>query len=145
MRKTDSMDRLLSRLPADVPADDLAGKIVHHIHARHRRALAGRFGASLVLGLTGIWLCLPLFASLPASVSLPGSGVPLAYGWIRAAQTNLEGFPSSAWNGVTGLQSGMAASIHASVWVGLSILACSALLAVVPMLQQPDGLIRKGT
>jgi hypothetical protein len=144
MPKMDPLDRLLSQLPAEAPANDLARRISHHVRARRHRAEALRFGASLVLGLTGAWLCLPLFTSLPASVSVPGSGIPLAYDWIQAALTNLAGFLSSAWNGVTGVQSGMAASINASVWVGLAVLAVGALLAVLPMLQQADGFNRKG-
>jgi hypothetical protein len=144
MHKTDPLDRLLSRLPAGAPADDLAGRIVHHVHARHRRALVARFGTSFALGLVGGWLCLPLFASLPASVSVPGSGLPLATGWIQAGLTNLDGFLSSSWGGVTGLQSGVAASINPSAWIGLAAMAFSALLAVLPMLQPTDGFIRKG-
>jgi hypothetical protein len=144
MHKTDPIDRLLARLPGEAPADDLARRIVHGIHTRHRRRWMARLGASLVLGLTGLWLCLPLFTRLPAAVDVPGSGVPLVSAWGEAALTNIAGFLSSAWNGVTGLQSGMAGSINASIWLGLLVLAASALLEVIPMLEQMDGFKRKG-
>ncbi len=145
MTKTDRMDRLLSQLPAEAPAQDLAQRVSLAIRSRHRRRLAARFGLSLALSAFGLWLCLPLIVNLPGSVDLAGSGVPILSGGIAASLTDIGDFLTAAWNGFTGVQSGLTAPITASVWLGLAVLALGAMLAVSPLLASTGGAYRKGT
>ncbi len=142
--KLDSMDRMLSRLPSEQVPGDLAVRVKGYVRFRRYQRLAGRFGLSLVLAVGGFWLSYPLFFALPSSVNLPGSGVMLFWDWLQLALSNLQVFLTSAWDGFTGLQSGVAAPMTASVVLGLLILALSAMLAVSPLLQQSDRSLRKG-
>ena len=144
LHKMDQVDRMLSRLPSEDVAGDLAGRVNRYVRLKRRRRLAARFGLSLVLAACGFWLSSPLVTVLPDSVHLPGSGPAMAWAWGQAALSNLRIFLVSAWNGFTGLQSGVATPLSASICLGLVILAASALLAFSPLLQLSAGSLRKG-
>ncbi len=139
MNKMDRMDRMLSQLPSEAPAEDLGRRVVRFVRARRRRKLLAHAAASAALAAGGLWLVSPLAVTLPGAVPLPGSGMEMTWTWSQAALTRFGDFLASVWGGVTGLQNGIAAPITASVWLGLAILGLSAFLAIGPLLGSNPG------
>lgn len=125
------------RLPSDAPRGDLASQISRYVRNRRRGAIRKRLALTLALAISGLWLSSPLFSTLTASLKVSGSGLAMLLEWIQASLVGLESFVNYAWNGLTGLQTGIADSISASAWLGLAALGLSCLLAL-------DQLLPKG-
>lgn len=141
----DDLDRILIRLPSDAPRGDLASQISRYVRNRRRGAIRKRLALNLALAISGLWLSSPLFSTLTASLKVSGSGLAMLLEWIQALLVGLESFVNYAWNGVTGLQTGIADSISASVWLGLAALGLSCLLALEQLLPKSvDAFTSKG-
>lgn len=137
MDRRDDLERILERLPSYAPRRDLAADISRYVRGKRRRAFSRRLALTLALAISGLWLSSPLFSALVASLKGFGSGLAMLLDWIQASLVGLESFVSYTWNGLTGLQTGIADSISASAWLGLAALGLSCLLAL-------DQLLPKG-
>jgi len=137
MDRRDDLDRILERLPSDTPRRELAAEISRYVRGKRRSAFNRRLALTLALAVSGLWLSSPLISALVASLKSSGSGLAMLLDWIQAALVGLESFVSYTWNGLTGLQTGIADSISASTWLGLAALGLSCFLAL-------DQLLPKG-
>jgi hypothetical protein len=134
MDRRDDLDRILERLPSDAPRRDLAADISRYVRGKRRSAFSRRLALTLALAISGLWLSSPLFSALVASLKGSGSSLAMLLDWIQASLAGLESFVSYTWNGLTGLQTGIADSISASAWLGLAALGLSCLLALDQLL-----------
>jgi len=103
-----------------------------------------QLGASLVLAAGGMWLSSPLVSTLAVSTNLSGSALTVLTEWLRVALAGLEAYVNYAWNGVTGMQSNIAAPISTSVGLGLAVLSVSVLLILGQLIPQNTGSVSKG-
>ena len=135
MDRMDRLDRLLMRLPSE-PADaDLAKRVFQYVRARQRRTRQVRIGLSLALAAGGVWLIL-LASVKPTSLDLSASGMTVLLDWLQAGLVGLGSLADHLWNGAVGLQSGLAAPVTVSAWIGLVALTLSVLLALGQLLPQ---------
>lgn len=144
MGKNDPMDRLLLRLPSERPTGSISDRVLGYIQAQRRRRMGIHLGASLVLAAGGLWLSSPLVSTLAVSTNLSGSALTVLTEWVRVALAGLEAYVNYAWNGVTGMQSNIAAPISTSVGLGLAVLSVSVLLILGQLMPQNTGSVSKG-
>lgn len=144
MGKNDPLDRLLLRLPSEPPTGGVADRVLGYIQAQRRRRMGIQLGASLVLAAGGLWLSSPLVSTLAVSTNLSGSALTVLMEWMRVALAGLESYVNYAWNGVTGMQSNIAAPISTSVGLGLAVLSVSVLLILGQLIPQNTGSVSKG-
>ena len=144
MGKSDPLDRLLLRLPSEPPTGGLADRVLCYVQAQRRRRMGIRLGASLVLAAGGLWLSSPLVSTLAVSTNLSGSALTVLTEWIRIALAGLDSYVNYAWNGITGIQSNIAAPISTSVGLGLAVLSVSVLLILGQLMPQNIGSVSKG-
>ena len=144
MGKNDPMDRLLLRLPSEPPKGGIPDRVLRYIQAQRRRRMGIHLGASLVLAAGGLWLSSPLVSTLAVSTNLSGSALTILTEWVRVALAGLEAYVNYAWNGVTGMQSNIAAPISTSVGLGLAVLSVSVLLILGQLMPQNTGSVSKG-
>jgi hypothetical protein len=137
MDRRDDLDRILERLPSDAPRRELAAEISRYVRGKRRSAFNRRLALTLALAVSGLWLSSPLISALVASQKSSSSGLAMLLDWIQAALVGLESFVNYTWNGLTGLQAGIADSISASTWLGVAVLGLSCLLALDQLL--PTG------
>lgn len=144
MGKNDPLDRLLLRLPSESPTGGITDRVLRYIQAQRRRRMGIHLGASLVLAAGGLWLSSPLVSTLAVSTNLSGSALTVLTEWVRVALAGLEAYVNYAWNGVTGMQSNIAAPISTSVGLGLAVLSVSVLLILGQLMPQNTGSVSKG-
>ncbi len=144
LHKLDPLDRLLVRLPSEDVPEDLNERVLGYVRGRRRRRSAARLFLSLALAALGFYLSSPLVVEIPDTSKMPDSGLSMTWTWIEVGVSDLRLFLTSAWEGISRLQSGTAAPLSASICLGLAILAVSALLAASPLLQRNTGALRKG-
>jgi len=144
MSEADKLDRVLARLPSEVPSMDLTGRVCHYVRVKRRRRMVLNLALHLVLIVSGLWLVSPLFAALPASANLSDSALSALVELVKAAFTNVESYVSYVWNGFTGLQSSIVAPVSDSVGLGVAALTLSVLLALGQLLPRSASLMDKG-
>jgi hypothetical protein len=144
MGKNDPLDRLLLRLPSERLPGDITDRVLRYIQVQHRRRTGMRVVVSLVLAAGGLWLSSPLVSRLAISTNLSGSALTVLTDWMRVALAGLEAYLNYTWNGITGMQSKLAAPISASAWLGLAVLAVSVLLILGQLMPQNTGPVNKG-
>ncbi len=57
--QVDDLDRLLYRMPGELPQSELADRICRQVGIRQRHAARARMGLSLLLAVFGVWMALP--------------------------------------------------------------------------------------
>ena len=140
--ENDSLDAMLAKLPGDPPPHELGLRICQAIRERHQRHLLrrlrlleqARMVLSSVLALAGAWLVIPLLNEAVQRLALPPSGIPMLVDGYEMARTNVALWLSSALESLVSFQGSFTSGFEATAWVGVLILASSALLALSQML-----------
>ena len=123
----DSLDRLLARLPCEMPEADLALRIMRSIQVRQRWRIQAQVSACAFLAVIGVWLVVPEMASWLQSLSLPSTGLAVLLGWVEIALGDARAILDGFLSGLSSLQ-GTLLPLDLSSWPGLASLAVSALL-----------------
>ena len=137
--QADDLDRLLYKLPGELPQSDLVARICHQLSGRQRRALGMRLGLSFLLAVFGIWLALPGLIISAEELRLPASGFSYLNPLIQSFLSGLWGFTQNALNGLSAFQANLAQTMGAATWLGMVALAGAALLAlslVMPQIEE---------
>jgi hypothetical protein len=132
----DGLDRLLYRMPGELPSDELAEQICYKIHTTHRRALRVRLGLSFLLAVLGTWMALPGLIKGLEDLSLPSSGFFYLYPFIQSILNGLWVFTQNSLYSMTAFQENLAQTMGAGAWLGMVALASAALLALSSFIPQ---------
>lgn len=130
----DKMDRLLYRMPSESPQPEITRRIAQYVRTRQRRTMRLRQGISILLAMVGAWFSMPLLGTMPHTLDLSGSGLPLVGRLVESAWAGMDAVIQYTWGGASGLQASFASSIDVTVGIGLAALALSALLALDQLL-----------
>lgn len=126
----DEMDHLLSQLPSEPPAEDLAGRVLAALQARRRRRARLHLGAGVLLALAGFWLIAAPILEMARSMALPDSGLPvLAAAWDLVL-TGVTPFWEEILAGLASFQGSFGSALGYSAWLGMLALAFAALLSL---------------
>jgi hypothetical protein len=128
--QVDDLDRLLYRMPGELPQSELAARICRQVGVRQHRAARARMGLSFLLAVFGIWLALPGLMNSLEDLSLPTSGLSYLYPLIQSFFNGLWGFTKDALNGLTSFQANLSQMMGVGAWLGMVALAGAALLAL---------------
>jgi hypothetical protein len=137
--QADDLDRLLHRLPGELPDSELADRICRQVGMRQRRAQRARLSLSLLLAIFGIWMALPGLLSSLENLSLPASGFTYLTPLVQSFLSGLWGFTQNALNDLAAFQANLTQTIGAAAWLGMVALAGAALLAlglVLPTIEE---------
>jgi hypothetical protein len=126
----DDLDRLLYRMPGELPGSELADRICRQVGVRQRRAVQARLGLSILLAVFGAWMALPGVVNSLSGLSLPASGLSYLYPLIQSFLDGLWGFTQNALNGLAAFQANLAQAMGTGAWLGMVALAGAALLAL---------------
>jgi hypothetical protein len=122
------MDYWLSQLPNQSPPSDLPQRILEAVQKERQRALQRRLILGAVLALSGVWFTLPTLSHWVQQIAIPSLDVTVLLVWTESIFTDLEGALLATANGMLTLQTGVAASLTMSAWLGMLALAAAALL-----------------
>lgn len=144
MDEMNDLERLLYHLPSDPPPQDLAGRVLRNVQARRRRRMGIQLGFGLILAAGGTWLSAPLVPAFTPSGGFPASALAILLEWLQATLAGAEPHFTYTWNGLAGLQSGIAAPVDVSAALGLAALTLSILLILGQVLPRAGEQTREG-
>lgn len=130
----DEMDRLLSQLPGEPPAEDLAGRVLVAIRSHRRRRALAHLGAGAVLAIAGVWLLYAPLAAIAGQLALPESGLPLLLAAWDLVLAGITPFWEEIVAGLASLQGSFGALLAPTAWLGMMALAFAALLSLGKLL-----------
>lgn len=126
----EQMDQLLRGLPDQSPPPDLPQRIRHNFRQRHQKVRKVQRAASLSMLVLGTVFLLPGLTGIHLRANFPDT----PRGWLQSGTdivTNPHGSLLSFPGWLDEIQSGIWSGLPLSIWIGLTVLALGALLALI--------------
>ncbi len=132
----DDLDRMLRDLPDEPIPEALIGSVRAVVRRRHRRQLALRRAAAVLLGTLGVWLLWPAIAWI-SSGGLYAPGTPWLMGSLDSLGSESLDLLGRVWSGLLSMQGSVGSGLAVSILLGAVFTCCSIFLAVDRASWQP--------
>ncbi len=132
----DELDRMLQALPREPIPPELAESVRLAVRRRHRRQLAIRRVAALLLALLGAWWLWPGISWI-SSGELFASGTPWLMGGLDSLNAESLELLDRLWTGAVSMQGAIGSGVALSILLGALLMCCSIFLAIDRASWQP--------